>query len=128
MSNIKAVKRNGILRRGDLLLIAGLLAVGIIAAVSLSLLLPKGTFLSVERNGEVIAEYPLNEDVSVIVEDESGYNLIVIKEGAAYVERADCRCGVCTAHSPISREGETVICLPHRLVLRVVSEVSGNEA
>ena len=102
------------------MLTAGLLAVSLIAAVLLPLLLPHGGAVSVERDGEVIGNYPLDTDRQVRVEGEDGYNLLTIKDGMAYVEEADCRCGVCTAHSPIDKEGETIICLPHKLVMRIV--------
>ena len=47
-------------------------------------------------------------------------NVLVIKDGVAFVESADCPDEVCVAHLPISREGETIVCLPHRLVIRIV--------
>jgi len=37
---------------------------------------------------------------------------------------ADCRDGICVDHTPISLNGETIICLPHRLVI----EIDGGES
>ena len=116
------MKKQTVIKRGDLWLTAGLLAVGLIAAILLPILLPTGASVSIERNGETLATYPLDTDRRVRLESEDGYNLLVIENGRAYIEDSDCRCGVCVAHSPISKEGESVICLPHKLIVRVVGE------
>lgn len=102
------------------MLTAGLLVLSLIAAILLPLLLPSGEAVTLEMGGEVIGNYPLDTDRQVTVESENGYNLVVIKGGRVYVEEADCRCGVCTAHTPIDKEGETIICLPHKLIVRIV--------
>ena len=116
------VKKLMNIKRGDLLLAAGLLALGLIAAILLPLLLPAGDAVAVEINGEAAGIYPLNVDRVERIESEGGYNLLIIKDGRAFIDDADCRCGVCVAHAPISDEGETVICLPHKLAIRIVKE------
>ena len=46
----------------------------------------------------------------------------VIKDGKAWVKEADCPDKICAKHRPISRSGESIICLPHKLVITVVNE------
>lgn len=104
------------------MLISALLALGLITAALLACLLPPGDRVTVEIDGESAGEYRLGEDQTVRLESEGGYNTLVIKDGRAYIEDADCRCGVCVAHTPIGQDGETIICLPHKLVVRVVKE------
>lgn len=115
------MKKNAFVKRGDLWLIAVLLAVGLAAAIILPLMLPPGGAVSVERDGRVLGEYPLDTDMRLRLDGSGGYNTLVIENGRAYIESADCPKGVCTAHPPVSKEGETIICRPHRLVIRVVS-------
>lgn len=77
-----------------------------------------------EIDGKAVAVYPLDEDVRVVLDpdgDGKDVNILVIKDGTAYVESADCRDGVCVSHPPVSKEGETVVCLPHRLIIRIIS-------
>lgn len=112
-------------KRGDLFIIIGLLALGLIAAILIPLLLPSGGAAEVEIDGECRGVYSLSEDRTVRIESDEGYNTLVIKNGQAYIEDADCRCGVCAAHAPIDKDGETIICLPHKLVVRVVKEGRG---
>ena len=112
------------IKRGDILLTACLLAVGILAIILVAVLRPEGELVSVEQDGKCIAVYPLDTDTRVTI-DENGdggdFNVLVIKDGVAFIESADCRDKICVGHKPISKDGETVVCLPHRLVVRIVS-------
>ena len=74
-------------------------------------------------DGTVIGTYPLSVDREVeIVTGENGEerNLLVIKDGKATVTAATCPDGICTSHKPISREGESIVCLPNRVEVRIV--------
>ena len=116
-----------IIGRWDVILIASLLALGLLAAILLPLALPSGRAVSVELNGKQLAEYPLDVDARIELGDGSWSNLLVIEDGTAFFERADCPDGGCIARAPISREGETIICLPHRLVIRITDGSSLSE-
>ena len=83
----------------------------------------------VEVDGTVMGTYPLSVDREVeIVTGENGeeLNLLVIKDGKAIISTATCPDGICAAHKPISREGESIICLPHKVVITVIGG-SGEE-
>ncbi len=49
------------------------------------------------------------------------YNLLSVSESGVSVEAADCRDQICVRHRPISSGGESIICLPHRFVVEIVS-------
>lgn len=68
------------------------------------------------------AEIVQSEDVPEVPRDRS-YNLFSVTEGIVAMESADCRDQICVRHKPISASGESVICLPHRLVI----EISGGD-
>ena len=119
--------RGGRKYKNDIIFIAAILAVVAIAAVALLLLRGEGSTVTVEVDGTVIGTYPLSVDREVeIVTGENGEerNLLVIKDGKATVSTATCPDGVCVSHRPISREGETIVCLPHKVVVTVIG---GNE-
>ncbi len=72
--------------------------------------------------GEVIQEMPLNMDGSFLAgSKESDYNLIVVEDGKAYVAEANCANQICKNSKSISKSGEVITCIPHRLVVTVVS-------
>lgn len=55
--------------------------------------------------------------------ETGSYNLIAVADGKVTMEAADCRDQICVHHRPISAGYESIICLPHKLVV----EISGGE-
>ncbi len=79
----------------------------------------EGASVAVEVNGELYGEYSLLEDRQVEIVTDYGYNRLVIENGSAYMESADCPDKYCMSYKPVSHTGESIICLPHRLVVSV---------
>jgi len=82
----------------------------------------EGAYVRVTVDGEVYAEYPLYEERRVRLEYEGreGFNELVIGEGKASVVSADCPDELCVRQRAVSRTGESIICLPHKLVITVI--------
>ena len=78
--------------------------------------------VSVSVDGEKFGIYSLTEDRTV---DINGTNRLIIENGTARMEWADCSDQICVEHNAISREGESIICLPNKVVVAVES---GEEA
>lgn len=51
--------------------------------------------------------------------DIDGTNKLIIKDGMADMIFADCPDQVCVKHEPISKAGESIICLPNRVVVTI---------
>lgn len=79
-----------------------------------------GRRVCVRVDGEVWETRPLNEDGMIEVKLDSGYNRIRIESGEAYMEEADCPDGYCMKQGHISGGINTIICLPHKLVVEIV--------
>ena len=112
--------------RNDLIFITAILVIVAIGAATLFFLRGEGSTVQVEVDGTVIGIYPLSVDREVeIITGENGeeLNLLVIKDGKATVTTATCPDGICAAHRPISREGESIVCLPHKVVVTVVGGI-----
>ena len=71
-------------------------------------------------DGEVRAELPLDETDSVEIETEWGYNIVHTEDGQAFVTEADCRDQICVEHKKIEKTGETIVCLPHKMVVEII--------
>lgn len=111
-------------RKADLIFILVLVAVVAVAGVGLTLFRAPGDTVEVAVNGKVIASYPLAEDRVEDIRtgaDNRDLNRLVIADGKAHIETATCPDGICAAHHPIRRDGESIICLPHKVVITVVS-------
>ena len=60
-------------------------------------------------------------------EDGENVNTLVIKDGEASMTEADCPDGICVAHRPIKNTGESIVCLPHKIVVEIQSEENIDE-
>ena len=102
---------------GDLLLGGGLL---LLAGVLFLLFRPggQGAWVVVTADGREVARYALDQDRTVRLGAED-YNILEISGGAAAVTEANCGDHTCVRTGKISREGERIVCLPHRLIIRV---------
>lgn len=82
--------------------------------------LPQGDakwyYLITWQNGEIRQEF---DTEAMEIPKEGSYNLIVITQEGVSMEGADCRDQICVHHVPITTDGESIICLPHRLVVQM---------
>lgn len=120
-----AAKSGGRKNINDVILIVALLALAGIAALALFLFRTEGDTVTVSVDGKLFGEYPLGVDNRVEIRNGEGYNLLVIKDGTAYVEQASCPDGICSSHRPIKHDGESIICLPNKVVVEVRTQNDG---
>ena len=104
--------------RADVILIAVLLAAAALVWTFLRMGRKNGAVAVVTLNGEMRAELPLGEDVSMTFEG-GGRNTVTVRDGAVCVESADCPDGLCVRQGWAKYEGETIVCLPNGLVVTV---------
>ena len=107
-----------------------ILAVVIVLIAAAGLLLfvfnrEQGSTVSVKVDGIQIASYPLaeNREVSIKTGDNDEHiNVLVIKDGKASISEADCPDKICVETRAVSYVGETVVCLPHKLVIEITNQ------
>lgn len=81
-----------------------------------------GSYLRIELNGKEYGRYPLNKDKTFKIKiDEDEYNVVEIKNKEVRMKEANCRDLLCTHMPSIKKVGETIVCLPHRLILEIIS-------
>lgn len=82
----------------------------------------EGGYVQVMLDGRLHAEYSLDSDITVSINGAQGQgcNVLVIEDGQAYVKEADCPDRLCVKQKRISKTGESIVCLPHKLVITVV--------
>ena len=109
--------------KNDLILICAIILVIAITAVCLFAFNPVGDTVRVTVDGRLYGTYPLSKDTTVEIKT-GGYNILVIENGEAWVSEASCPDGICSSHRPINRDGESIICLPNKVVIevRVISD------
>lgn len=105
--------------RNDAILIAVIAVVTVVFALVYFGMQKDGGNAHVIKNGKEIAVYSLNENITVPITDEKNTNVLVIKNGKAYISHADCPDKICVNHRPVSKTGETIVCLPAKLVVEI---------
>lgn len=121
---VPTAHRGGRTFRNDLIFIGVLLLVVALLGLAFFFLRGEGNTVTVTVDGELFGTYSLSEDTTVEIrtgDDGEELNLLIIRDGVAYVETATCPDGICAAHKPISRDGESIVCLPHKVVITVTA-------
>lgn len=115
-------------RRNDLILLLGCLLAALVCCGLWFLLRREGAFVIVEQNGRETARYALHEDRTVRIEGAGGYNTLVIQGGEAWLSEADCPNLLCVQTGRIRYGGQSIVCLPHRLAVRIGGGASALDA
>ena len=86
----------------------------------------EGACAEVTLDGEVLMTLPLSQDTSVLLGEGDHTNTLVIEDGAARVTDASCPDHVCVNRGSIRWNGESIVCLPNRLVVTVINGPDGS--
>lgn len=82
-----------------------------------------GEQVIVKVDKKEIARYDLNTDREVIIDGkDGGKNTLVIKDGKAYIKDATCPDKLCEHQGKIHMVGQSLVCLPHRVVVEIVDD------
>ncbi len=111
--------------RNDIIFIVALLLIAGVGILYLFVFRSAGDTVRVTVDGELYGIYPLSQNTVQDIrtgENESNLNRLVILDGKAYMEYASCPDGICVAHRSIFRDGESIVCLPNRVVVTVIFE------
>lgn len=116
-------KTNRKFHKADFILLAVLLAAGLLIMLLVFLFSKPGQFVQIRVSGEVIMTVPLDVDDEVLIEGvNGGHNTLVIKDNKAYMENASCPDKLCENMGKISSKGQSIVCLPNQVVAEIISE------
>lgn len=65
---------------------------------------------------------PLSQDDVLTVASSAGTNVIEVQAGKVRVSEADCPNQDCVEQGWISKAGQQIVCLPHKLVVNITDE------
>ena len=87
----------------------------------------EGEEVIVRVDGAVVARCGIDEEQTIPVYNEYGHNVIHVVAGEVYMEEADCPDHYCMRQGEIHRRGDTIVCLPHRLIVEITGRKSNQE-
>ena len=102
---------------------------GILFVVAIAFLLwfllgyrDKGMMVEVTIDGEVYGTYSLSDEQEIPIEKEGNTtNILIIEDGKADMTWADCPDKLCVHQAAVSNVGETIVCLPNKVVVTVIN-------
>ncbi len=114
------------LSRNDCILIGFIVVISLLTVFLFSCVAKNGDTVCVYVNNILYGEYPLSEDADVIVNSSnSGTNRLIIRNGCANISEANCKNQLCVNQRAISMDGETIVCLPNKVVCIVKADDKG---
>ena len=117
------------MKKKDIILV---IVVLLIAGVSYSMMhfmrSGEGHFAQVSVDGKVQGTYSLDKDRTIEIKSSKGKNILIIKDGKVEMKEADCPDKYCVKQGKIKNVGETIVCLPHKVVVEIEKTSKGTDS
>lgn len=116
------------MKRGDVLL------VGLIVVIALAFLIPRWFFedlseknhndnplvANIKVDGKLVRSVELTEEEQIIeIETEDGLNILKVHDYGIEMIEADCPDQLCLTFGFVKRNGGTIVCLPHKMIVEI---------
>jgi len=117
----------GYVTRGDIVVIAVLVAFAVAGFVLAPRAAGVGGHAVVEVEGRRVLDLPLDRDTAVAVTGPCGDSVIVVENGAVRIGASCCPYRLCMRMGRLRSEGEVAVCVPNRLVVTVRGATGGTQ-
>lgn len=115
------------MKKKDLILISVILGIALISFGIIKFTQKDGKKVVVTVDGEKVYTASLEKDQIYEIPVHNGKNVMEIKNGKVCMKQADCPDQICKKHTEIEKSGETIVCLPHKVVIEISSEENEQE-
>jgi len=106
-------------KKRDIVLAAVLLILGVTGVLIVKYGLKSGNTADVYIDDKLVQMIDLSVDDEYTFQTDKGSNTVEVRNGAVSMKSADCPDKVCVRMGTKNRNGETITCLPHKLVIEV---------
>lgn len=96
-----------------------LLLAGLLVVVQKAVSADGAAQVVVTVDGKSYGSYSLKQEQVIRIETDQGYNELTIQDGQASVTASDCKNQVCVHSMAISQNGQSIICLPHKVIIQI---------
>lgn len=108
------------IKKKELILTGAIVIIALMAMLFIFLTKEEGGVVVITVDGKVYETLPLDTDITLSIGEEPGpYNIIQIKEGKVTMVDANCPDKYCVKHRSIHYNHESIICLPHKVVVEI---------
>lgn len=119
------------MKKTDIILIVVLAAVALGSLGIMRLIQARAAESADVIEAEIVVEGELYKTVNLSVpqvieiQTEKGYNFLKIEDDRILMFEADCRDQVCVNTAPADQPGDTIVCLPHEVVVQIKGTAEG---
>lgn len=106
-------------KKRDIVLAAVLLILGITGVLIVKYGLKSGNTADIYIDDKMVQTIDMSVDDEYTFQTDKGSNTVEVRNGAVSMKSADCPDKVCVRMGTKNRNGETITCLPHKLVIEV---------
>ena len=117
------------MKKKDMILIVAVLAISLISFAAIKMTQKDGKEVIVTVEGKEVYKTSIKKDQIYQIPEKNGTNVHIgdtnvceIKDGKVTMKKADCKDQICADHKAIEKSGETIVCLPHKVVIEIRSE------
>ena len=101
----------------DIILVAAVVIIAAVLLIVFNINKSDGAFFEITVNGVIYGKYSLFTNQVIDVE---GLCEVCAENGEVFMKSSTCRGGDCVKSKPIKKSGQTIICLPNGVVIRVL--------
>lgn len=106
-------------KKRDIVLAAVLLILGITGVLIVKYGLKSGNTADIYIDDKLVQTIDMSVDDEYTFQTDKGSNTVEVRNGAVSMKSADCPDKVCVRMGTKNSNGETITCLPHKLVIEV---------
>ncbi len=117
-------------KRNDIILAVVVLCLAAAGLMLMNVLKKNGEYAVIKVDGVETERYSISENTEVVIktgENDEYENVLVIENGKAFMKSANCPDKICVEHNEISFTGETIVCLPHKIVVEITGDSVEND-
>ena len=121
-----------IFKKLDLIIIVNLVVLSFLPHILFAKTLYKNnssTYASIKISGDFYKNIPLSSNKNVqhvVIKTPHGNNTLIIKDNSIQIKDADCHDEICIKQGVVSKVGQSIICLPHELVIEIKGDSDSN--
>lgn len=118
--------QNKKIRKNDIILITVIVAFAALFFFLINSFSSSGNKVIIEQDTKQIATLDINKNQEYNIYDKDGNicNTVIINGNQVSMKYANCKDKICVNHNKISKNNESIICLPNKVIVTVVSNKS----
>lgn len=116
------------MKRFDLYLASVMVVIALVWFLLNNIYSDKAEIVNVYKDNDLVESYPLNVNSEYVINDLNEELMrISVKNGMVNVVYSNCPDKLCVHQLSVSKNNETIVCLPNKIVVMVEDNISNSE-